>query len=178
MKRNVSVGEFVRRQTPQSRFSHFSGTWDELVELVEIHFSQARPGYRTGVVLVTLPADRFFSGVVEVTAQTELRAQFVARRPGEAAAIVVTAVGEKLPAQVVDVVLYHRDVLEESGDAIPETDWEIISINARPTEEEEPMNPVAMARNFLGMPGGTKAEYSAEEFAQAIVYWSARVMRA
>jgi hypothetical protein len=178
MKRNVSVGEFVRRQTPESRFSHFDGTWDELVELVETCFGQAKPGYRKGVVLVTLPAGRFFSGVVEVTPQIELCAKFTARRPGEAAAIVVTAAGEKLPAKVVDVVLYHRDVLKESGEPLPKTDWEIISINARPTEEEEPMNPVAMARNFLGLPGGTKADYSPEEFAKAIVYWSTRAMRA
>ena len=38
------------------------------------------------------------------------------------------------------------------------------------------MHPVAMARNMLGLPGGSEATYTAEEFATAIVYWSTRAM--
>jgi hypothetical protein len=35
---------------------------------------------------------------------------------------------------------------------------------------------MAMARNFLVLPGGTKAEYTAAQFAEAIIYWSTRAM--
>ena len=38
------------------------------------------------------------------------------------------------------------------------------------------MTPMAMARNFLALPGGTKAEYTAAQFAEAIIYWSTRAM--
>ena len=40
----IHVNEFVKRQTAESRFSHFTGTWEELVEQVEANFEDAR-GY-------------------------------------------------------------------------------------------------------------------------------------
>jgi hypothetical protein len=120
--------------------------------------------------------EKFFSGVVELEPETPLRAIFSARRKGEDPYVQVEALGgQKLPAKVAEVVLYRHDVL--GSDASTDAGWEIVSMNARATEEPEPLTPVAMARNFLELPGGTKAEYSAEQFAQAIVYWSRRAMR-
>lgn len=174
----IACTEFVKRQTPDSKFSHFDGTWDELVALVDEHFEQAKPGYREGVKLVLVPPERFFSGVVKVSAATELKATFEARRKGEEPYIQVVAVeASKLPAKMVEIVIYSHDVLAADGEASTDAEWEIVSINARPTEEPEPMTPVAMARNFLESPGGTRAEYTAEEFANAIEYWSRRAMR-
>ena len=37
------------------------------------------------------------------------------------------------------------------------------------------MPPVTMARNMLEKEGGTKSVYTAEEFAEAIYYWSQRI---
>ncbi len=170
----VAINNFVRRQTENSQFSHFTGTWDELIELVEKNFDRAQSGYRDGVVLVPVPAEGFFTGVVEVNEASELLAKFEARRSGEEPYVRVLARGEKLPAEAVEIVLYRHDVLGDDASACVE--WEIVSINARPTEGPEPMSPVAMARNFLDLPGGTKADYSAEEFARAIIYWSKRAM--
>lgn len=176
----VGISNFVRRQTPDSKFSHYAGTWEDLVSLVESQFDSAKAGYRDGVVLVPVSPAGFFSGVVEVTPETPLRAEFSARREGEDSFLSIVALGgEKLPAAAVDVVLYRRDVLLEEGpDAVStQAEWEIISLNARPTEGPEPLTPMAMARNFLELPGGTKATHSAEEFARAIIYWSKRAMR-
>jgi len=170
----ISINNFALRQTEDSEYSHFAGTFEELVGLVEAHFAEAKPGKRDGVVLVSLPPERFFSGVVEVTEETELTAKFEARRKGEDAYIQVTAKGVKLPAKNVDIILYSHNELDE--DASTDAEWEIVSINARPTEEPEPPTPVAMARNMLELPGGTKAEYTAEEFARSIIYWSTRAM--
>jgi hypothetical protein len=173
----IGVNVFVLRQTAESRFSHYAGS--SLVPLVEENFSQAKSGYRDGVLLVSVPPMDFYCGVVEVTPETTLQATFKARKEGEQPYIVVEAVdAKKLPAKVVEVVIYRRDtLLEEGPDAVStEADWEIVSINARPTEEEEPLTPMAMARNFLELPGGTKAEYTAEEFARSIEYWSRRAM--
>jgi len=171
----------VRRQTPESPFSHFIAThdakWDVLIAFVEQQFSEAKPGYRDGVLLIPMTesqAHYFKCGVIEVTPKTTLRATFSARREGEEPYIEVRAKGEKAPAKVVEIVLYRHDVL--GNDASTECEWEIVSINARPTEEPEPQTPMAMARNFLGLPGGTPATYSAEDFAKAILYWSRRAM--
>ena len=203
----VAVNSFVRRQTADSKFSHFSGTEDELVELVLENLPRATSGHKDGVILVPVPPEKFFSGVVEVVEGMPLQANFGARRKGEAPYIDVVAVGgPKLPAQAVEVVLYRHDVLGEEAEKClrcrglglwpplnemdPDTQtcevcggsghrarWEIVSLNARPTEGPEPMTPMAMARNLLAMAGGTQADYSAQQFAEAIVYWSTRAMR-
>jgi hypothetical protein len=182
--KHIGTNAFVKRQTADSKFSHFEGSWEELEHLVEEYFGVALPGYRDGVCLVPVPPEGFYSGVVELTVDTPLKATFEARHAPEDAFVQVVALGgEKLPARAVNIVLYRHDVLAADGDATLDADgghayeWEIISINARPTEEEEPPTPMAMARNFLGLPGGTKAEYTTEEFARAIVYWSRRAMR-
>lgn len=173
----VAVNSFVTRQTPESKFSHFEGTFEELVELVLANFASAKPGYKDGVLLVPVPADRFKSGLVEVTKETVLKSTFEARREGELPYIQTVAVGaSKLPAKVVEIVLYRHDVLAENKERSTDAEWEIISINARPTEELEPLSPMAMARNMMGLPGGTKAVYTAEQFAESILYWSTRVM--
>lgn len=172
----IDINALALRQTAKSKYSHFAGTAEELISLVEGNFNQQKAGYRDGVVLVPVSAENFFSGVVEVTPDTPLRATFGARRKGEDPYVQIEAVGgEKLPAKVVEVVCYRHDVL--GADASTEAEWEVVSINARPTEEPEPLTPVAMARNFLELPGGTKATYTAEAFAHAIMYWSKRAMR-
>jgi len=202
MKQTVGINSFVRRQTPASKFSHF-GEHVEDIDLVaniaKERLGSAMAGYRDGVILVPLTgptAEGFYCGVVKVAPDTPLRATFSARQPGEMPYVQVEAVSaRKMPAMHVDIVLYRRDVLLEdrllennkrarngeepkpkSDYVSTDCDWEVISINARPTVEEEPMHPVAMARNFLGHTGGTPATYTAEQFAKAIDYWSTRVM--
>lgn len=175
----IGINPFVTRQTRDSRFSHYAGSFEDVIELAKANFENATDGYRDGVCLVSVAPEAFFSGVVQITEETQLRATFEARRKGEDPFLNVVAIeSDKLPAKVVELVLYRRDVLlEDSDDSAPTgCEWELISINARPTEEPEPMHPVAMARNMLGMSGGSAASYTAEEFAKAVVYWSNRAM--
>jgi hypothetical protein len=177
-RRKVGTNGFARRQTPESRFSHYEGPWDALEALVEANIGRAATGAKDGILLVPVPPDGFFSGVVEVGPGTPLSARFEARRQGEQAYLeVLAAGGDKLPAKAVDVVAYRPDVLGDDATPGRPWEWEIVSINARPTLGPEPQHPVSMARNQLGLPGGTKAEYSADDFARAVVYWSTRAMR-
>lgn len=177
---SFGINEFARRQTKDSPFSYFDGSEEELLTVIRENFCARERGYREGVVIVPVCQPQtsrtlFYSGVCEVTEDTELRAEFSARRPGEAPFLKVRAVGgEKIAAYVTELVLYSREVL--GGDATEGADWELISINARPGADPEPMSPMAMARNFLGHEGGTRATYTAEEFARAIVYWSRRAL--
>lgn len=176
MAEKIAVNAFAERQTAESKYSHFAGSWDGLLRLVESNFVNAKPGYRDGVVKVEVPAVGFFTGVTEVTGNTELKAVYEDRRRGEMPYIQVVAVGAtKIPAAFVEVILYRHDVLGNDA-STSDADREIVSINARPTLEEEPMTPMTMARNFLELPGGTKAEYTAEQFAEAIIYWSNHAM--
>lgn len=169
------VNALTLRQTAESKYSHFSGSTNELLELVSHGFNFAKE-VRDGVASVPVPPEKFFSGVVEVTPDTPLRTVFSVRRKGEDPYVQVEALGgKKLPAKVVEIICYRHDVL--GSDASTDAEWEVVSINARPTDEPEPPTPVAMARNFLELPGGTKATYSAEEFARSIIYWSRRAMR-
>ena len=172
----VGINAFVKRQTAESAFSHYAGTWEALASLCEAHLASGVEGYKPGVLLVTVPADGFFSGVVDVrdVVRVELTAKVVTRRDGEVPYVQVTGKGAKVPAAAVELVLYSAATLE--GDATEGTEWELISINARATVEAEPITPLAMARNMLGLPGGTAATYTAEQFAVAVVYWSTRVM--
>ena len=76
----VITNEFVQRQTADSRFSHFNGTWEELELLVVNHWETAKQGYRDGVILIEVPPDLFFSSIVELEEGDELTGGFTPRR--------------------------------------------------------------------------------------------------
>jgi len=168
----IAMNEFARRQVEDSPFSHYEASFDDLVELVTTHFDNQEKGYRDGVVLVNLPPGGFKAGVIRVYPSTDIRTEVKPRREGEAPYIHVTAVGSKADAASVQIVLYHKDVLAEGKENSTDAEWEIISVNASASPDPEPMDPMTMARNFLEMVGGTKGEFSAEDFAKSIVYWS------
>ncbi len=172
MKENIKASTFVKRQTKGSSFSYFDGSWERLEELVKEHFDNYKLGYREGVVLVTLPADDFYTSIVEVSEGDELETEVVVRQPGEDPFLKTVVLNKaKEPAKVVKVVLYHKDVLAEDDDRSTDADWEIISINADPMENV-PMHPLTMARNELHLKGGTQAEYFKEEYLDSIVFWA------
>ena len=81
--KQIEANKCVKRQTPDSKFSHFEGTWDELAELAWAFINDAKPGYREHVMLVPVPADRFMTSIVKVGPKTPLEATFVSRFDGE-----------------------------------------------------------------------------------------------
>lgn len=177
--KKVACGEFVKRQTPQSGFSHFEGTWEELEKMAAnvMRFSHCvRPGYKDGVILVDLDPFKFRSAVVELNAKSKLTANYAPRREGEAPFIRLSAKAQKQMARYATVVLYRHDVLAENNERETDAEWEIVAIKARSSEEEEPMDPYTMARNFLHLKGGTKGDFTAQQFAESIVYWNSHCM--
>lgn len=190
----IKCNAFVKRQTAASPFSFLADPIGQTADwrTLEVHVEEcmeepakldatAKDGYRPGVVVLSIPPSfagfRFYSGVTVLTETTPLRARFAARRPGENPFVTVEALGQKTEAVAVEIILYSRELLVEEGEQPDaDTDYEIVSINARTSLEPEPMTPMAMARNFLELPGGTKAEYTAAQFAEAILYWSTRAM--
>ena len=83
--------------------------------------------------------------------------------------------GPREKANFAGAVLYSAEtLLENNGQRSGDYDWEVVCILAS-TVESEPMDPLTMARNMLEKPGGTFADYSALDFAEAIWYWRQRV---
>lgn len=185
--KKVACGEFVKRQTKESGYSHFEGSWDELADIAAAYLNTGlcNPGYKDGVVLVSMPKldgfgnpvlSRFRSAIVDLEENSKLTANYAPRRLGEDPFIRVSAKGKKQVAKHASLVLYRHDVLDENDERETSAEWEIVAIKARVTEEEEPMDPYTMARNFLHLKGGTKGDFTAEQFAKSIVYWNNHCM--
>jgi len=169
---NIIVNEFAKRQTRDSRFSHFEGTWDQVIDMVRQNWNTRRPSYRDDVVIVDVPVDRFYSGVVFLEPGDELSGGFESRQPGESPRKFLVARGKrKATAKSVEVVLYSSLVLAEDGDNELEAvtgNWEIISINASPTKVKMPINPMVLMHNHFGSDGGTNTKMSDSEFVEAL----------
>lgn len=177
----VKCSKFVKRQTKNSGYSHFEGSWEELEDLTERYLNKyaglfVRPGYRDGVVLIDLPGWRFESALVKLNENTILSSKYAPRYEGEDPYIKISAKTEKQTAAYATVVLYRADVLSEDNNRSSDADWEIIAIKARMTFADEPMHPYTMARNFLHLPGGTQGNFTATEFAQSILFWNNHCM--
>lgn len=179
----VALSAFARtRHRPDQPFSHFAISEEELLARVGARLSQAKPGYREGVVLVPVDPAGFYTSTVALKEGDVLRGSYKPRRAGEAPRKQVGVVGgQKMPAAAVDVVLYRRDVLLEDEDAnsLTGADWEIVSINARPTLEEEPMTVGTLLANHFHVQGsddgGTSTGMTADELVEALrvsyAYW-------
>lgn len=81
--KTIGINNFVKRQTQESEFTHFNGSWESLIELVKENFDKAKPGYREGVCLVPVPAEGFFCGIMKLQEGDKLVGEYKARRPGE-----------------------------------------------------------------------------------------------
>lgn len=185
-KPTIGLTNFVRRQTAESEFTHFNGDLDDVAILARHHFDEAVPStsHDDGVLLVPVPALGFYTGVVELQEGDKLVGEYKARRPGEEPRKVTrldVQVPMKSPAVAVDVVLYRRDLLLEDNDG-PSTDcdWEIVSINGRITEEDQPIHPDTLIANHFGLDGGSKTGYTPEQFEAAlrksVLYWKNKAM--
>ena len=80
--------------------------------------------------------------------------------------------GNPLKAGCVEYILYRHDVLLENNEESSTADWELISFHAIPEGlKKMPMGSITMMRNQLKLPGGTKAKYSSEEWAESVKFW-------
>ena len=183
--RLVAVNTFVTRQTKDSPFSYFSGDWSCLIKLVEGNFDKGVQGYRDGVLLVPIPVcsalGRFYSDIVTLKEGAKLEGTFKARQPGEDPRISVYAVeGEKISARTVQVVLYRADVLAEDDARSTPAQWEIIAINASPTEEEVPISVDALIANHFQFSGGTATNLSDHDFVamlrKSALFWKDKAL--
>ena len=174
----IAFNDFVLRQTAESPFSHWTITDDELIQRVCDQFNSHRPGYRDGVITVSINPDGFFSSVNQLKEGDKLHGEFKARREGETPRIQILAKGSKMPAKNVEVVLYRHDVL--GNDATTEATWEIVSVNASPEQGEIPIHPDTLMHNHFGSDGGTATNLSNSDFMdklkESFLYWKDKAL--
>jgi len=182
----IVLNPFVQRQTPLSSFSHFEGDMNQIPEMVRENWDNQKEGYREGVVLVSVDPADFFSGVITLVDGALLTGTFQPRRKGETPRKEIRAkspLERKIAAQSVEIVLYRSDVLAEGSDnslESSEENWEIVSINASPTEGEMPIAPMTLMHNHFGSDGGTATNMTDAEFLAALrdgfKFWADKAM--
>ncbi len=176
---NIGINNFVRRQIEGSGKTYsLSLGFEEITSHAEIQLTKGKyyQGYRDGVIVViadeSLNKD-FICPFVKINENTHLKSRVVYRRVGEEAYIQTVALNG-VPSETgrVELIIYRHDVLAENNEHTTKKDWELISINAIPKGLKKlPMGPVTMMRNQLNLKGGTKAEYSTEEWANSVRFW-------
>lgn len=167
----IGVSKFVKRQTKDSVFTHYKGSWNDLINRTAQEFAKGNytKGYRDGVLLVhmdkgeaslfcTFDAYPMFEGM-------RLDAQW-ARKPGrehEPAKLQVRILEPKVQCIYVDIVIYRKEVLEEDGDEASGAAWDIVSINGRLAKNPPPIDPMTLVRNWLHLKGGTEMKGTTPE---------------
>ena len=181
----------LKRHKPGAGYSYSNLVYggkqirDEVCSLVMDNWKDAVPGDGETTldrkVLVPVPPEGFFCpDRARIVKGMTIQAEITTRQDGEDP-YVETFVYEGIavlnralivtPAVRVKIVCYSADaLLENNGERTTVDDWEIVSLNCDDGKESPPMPPLTMARNMLEKPGGTKSEYTAQEFADA-VWW-------
>ncbi len=179
MNERVAVNDFVLRQKEGSGKSFTNKlSFQEIADHAEhqMVLGVFKEGYRKGVRIIDVDSSlthEFMCPFVRIDDKTKLLAKHVQRREGEKYYIQIRAKsGELLRAGKVELILYHHDVLSENDEHTTDFEWELISFHAIPEGVDYmPMGPVTMMRNQLELPGGTKANYSSEDWAKSIDFW-------
>lgn len=180
---SIGINNFVRRQTEDSQFTHYQGSWDDLAHRTKEIFDAGyyHRGYRDGVVLVSMGSDEcnlfwtydnfpMFEGM-----KIEASYEKTPGREHEPPKIQIKIREPKKQCKFVDIVLYRHDVLAENNEQSTDAEWEIVSINGRISEKPIPMDPLTIVRNWKHLPGGTEmrgrsAEEVLEMLCESILY--------
>lgn len=185
-KLDIHINPFVRRQTAESQYSHWILSDEDLIDRIRLAFAAYKHGYRDGVILIPVDPQGFYTSIVTLADGDRLVGQFKRRRLEEDPRQSVvkdrgtTPLEElKQPAVKVDIILYRDDVLAEDGSATGH-EWNIISVNAYPTEEEAPIEPNVLIANHFHLSGGSKTAMTPGQFETqlriSVLYWKDKAM--
>ena len=157
-------------------YSYFDGSDEDLFERIRRNWHQREVGAGAesvdDVCLVPVEPEGFVGTKVRIEDAESLRAEIVRRQAHERPFVKVFAEGGLCPVNHVKVVLYAaHELLKNNGERSGDYDWEIVCVVASDIEDE-PMNPLVMARNQLEMAGGTPRRYTSDEWARSVGYWA------
>jgi len=75
-------------------------------------------------------------------------------------------------AEYLCLVLYSKEQMGKEGTDIGDADYGIVAILGQMHDNEEPMPPVTMMRNALGVDeGGSGVELDREAYARSVEFW-------
>lgn len=178
----------LKNNSRTSGNSYSTHTPHHIIDLVSANWNKAIPGQgetdlNRKILVPVYPEGFFCPPRAKLVKGMALKAEVKFRQEGEDPFIEVFVEEDEArnhdaliitPAARVDIVCYSDvALLENNGERSGPCDWEIVCILAT-TGQKEPMLPLAMARNFLEKAGGTKSDYTATEFAEAIYYWASQ----
>jgi hypothetical protein len=166
----IGLSRFFLETTPPEGFAE-SYTNETLLQQVQVGCITGRaiPGYRDGVLLVSIPVRDMKTKVIETTPDTQLNTTYESRVPGEAPRVKTVAIVDYLPPAVTaSVVLYRADVLAEDNDRSTDCDWEVVTILTHAGSGPEPMTPGTLMANHFKADGGTATNMTPEQFEAAL----------
>ena len=177
-KNSVGINSFVKRQIKGSGKTYSILSFEEIRHHAEVQLAKGQfsKGYRDGVILVKVNkklTTSFISPMIKINMNTKFETKPKKRRDNENIYLSTKALnGKPLVLGSVDLILYRNDVLKETNEDETNCEWELIAFYGIPKcLSERPMGPVTMMRNQLCLPGGTKGEYSSEEWADSVNFW-------
>lgn len=190
----IGVNDYYRQHNTREMGNSYAAIpAEDVVRLVSLNWAKRTPGAGEGENLsrkVLVPIDTsghatplfFCPPRVKLERGMPVQAEVVVRQEGEDPYVETFITPEdaarygfiETPAKDVQVVVYSREALSENNGrpTTPDCQWEIVTLLCSPGKQE-PMTPLTMARNYLEKEGGTKGEYTAGEFAEAIYFHSA-----
>tara|TARA_Y100000996_G_scaffold414791_1_gene406808 strand:+ start:9891 stop:10460 length:570 start_codon:yes stop_codon:yes gene_type:complete len=177
-KELIGINSFVRRQTKGSGKTYSTLSFEDIKEHAEQQLKSNiyKRGYRDGVILVPIDnkfLNHFICPIVKIDKNTKFETIPKRRRDNEEIYLSTKALnGTPIQIGAVDLILYRHDVLKETQENETDKEWELIAFHAIPKGITElPMGPITMMRNQLCLEGGTKGEYSSEEWANSVHFW-------
>ena len=114
-------------------------------------------------------------GVLPITPKNlvRLRSGYEARTESELPVLVRWFSGLKAPkAAWLDVIVYSAEQLAAEGDRIEPAEWGIVNLLAVAKPSEQPMTPMTMLRNALGIAeGGSGVPLDRAAYLESVQYW-------
>lgn len=115
------------------------------------------------------------SGTTEINSRNEsfLKSEYVSRTPGELPVLTRwLELGNAPLAKYLCLVLYNKEQLAKEGTDI-DADWGVVAILGQLHDEEEPMTPITMMRNALGVDeGGSGKSLDREAYKKSVEFWN------
>ena len=175
---HIGVSSFVKRQTKGSGKTYSTISFDEIANYAnnELMKNNYKNGYRDGVILIPVKKSllsKFICPIIKIDKHTKFESLPKQRRENEELYISTKALnGNPIEIGGVDLILYRRDVLDETNERSTDKEWELIAFHAIPKGFKDlPMGPITMMRNQLQLPGGTKGKYTSKEWAESVNFW-------